>query len=91
LTVFFAVFKYGGPAFNGWAEGQREKMLSVLNKARENHTDSVKQRIDSVKELTEVVGITKALFEVSKVSRVLLRWCIDKIVVLILDLGNCQA
>lgn len=68
LTVFYAVFKYGGPAFNGWADGQREKLMGILNKARENHTDSVKQRIDSVKELSEVVDITKALFEVSKVS-----------------------
>jgi len=68
LTIFYSVFKYGGPAFNSWADAQREKMSAVLNQARENHTDSVRQRISSVKELSGVVDITKTLFEVSKVG-----------------------
>jgi len=66
LTVFYAVFKYGGPAYNSWADSQREKMSAILNQARENHTDSVRDRIASVKELGGVVEITKNLFEVSK-------------------------
>lgn len=67
LSVFYGVFKYGGPAYNSWADGQREKMAAILGQARENHTDSVRQRITSVKELGGVVDITKSLFEVSKV------------------------
>lgn len=43
-------------------------MAGVLNAARKNHTDSVKERIENVKELSGVIDITKSLFEVSKVS-----------------------
>jgi len=50
-----------------WAESQREKMSGILNSARKNHTDSVKDRIENVKELSGVIDITKSLFEVSKV------------------------
>jgi F-type H+-transporting ATPase subunit b len=67
LTVFYAVFKYGGPAYTSWSESEHAKMNGVLNAARQNHTDSVKDRITSVQELGGVVDITKALFEVSKV------------------------
>jgi len=49
-----------------WAESQREKMAGILNSARKNHTDSVKDRIQNVQELAGVIDITKALFEVSK-------------------------
>lgn len=42
-----------------------------MNGAREEHTSAVKQRIENVKELGGVVDITKALFEVSKVSNLL--------------------
>jgi len=49
-----------------WAESQREKMSGILNSARKNHTDSVKDRIENVKELSGVIDITKSLFEVSK-------------------------
>ena len=67
LTIFYGVFKYGGPAFNSWADIQKDKMAAILGQARENHTDSVRQRITSVKELGGVVDITKSLFGVSKV------------------------
>jgi len=66
LTVWWSVFHYGGPAFNSWADSQRDKMSSVLNTARKNHTDSVKERIENVKELSGVIDITKSLFAVSK-------------------------
>jgi F-type H+-transporting ATPase subunit b len=68
LTVWWSVFHYGGPSFTSWAESQHEKMAGVLNAARKNHTDSVKERIENVKELSGVIDITKSLFEVSKVS-----------------------
>ncbi|KAF2836574.1 ATP synthase subunit 4 mitochondrial precursor [Patellaria atrata CBS 101060] len=66
LTIFWAVGKYGGPMYSEWAKGQNEKVKNILNQARENHTASVKERIDNVKNLEGVTDITKALFEVSK-------------------------
>ena len=68
LTVFWGVGKYGGPAYAAWAQGQQDKMKAVLNQARENHTKSVQERIESVKEFGGVIDITKTLFEVSKVG-----------------------
>lgn len=67
LSVFWAVFHYGGPMYKDWAEGQIAKMKGILNAAREDHTSAVKTRIDHVKELTSVIDVTKQLFEVSKV------------------------
>jgi len=52
--------------YKEWADGQVNKIKSILNAAREDHTTAVKQRIDSVKELAGVVDYTKQLFEVSK-------------------------
>jgi F-type H+-transporting ATPase subunit b len=68
LTVWWSVFHYGGPAWNSFAASQQEKMSAVLNTARKNHTDSVKERIENVKQLSGVVDVTKALFQVSKVG-----------------------
>lgn len=67
LSVFTAVAKYGGPMYKGWAEGQVNKYKDILNAARADHTNAVKQRMENVKELSNVVDVTKALFEVSKV------------------------
>lgn len=67
LSVWVAVFKYGGPLYKEWAEAQTARIKSILDEARAKHTDSVKNRIDSVKEMGGVVDITKTLFEVSKV------------------------
>ncbi|ORY89055.1 hypothetical protein BCR35DRAFT_300840 [Leucosporidium creatinivorum] len=49
-----------------WADGQIEKVKSILNTAREGHTDAVKGRIDNVGELKDVEALTKTLFELSK-------------------------
>lgn len=67
LSVFAAVAKYGGPMYKEWAEGQVQKHKDILNAARADHTDAVKQRIDNVQQLSGVVEITKQLFDVSKV------------------------
>jgi F-type H+-transporting ATPase subunit b len=67
LTIFWAIGKYGGPAYASWAESQNEKIKGILNAARENHTSAVQQRIETVKDLGGVIDITKNLFEVSKV------------------------
>ncbi|KAL6720692.1 atp4 subunit B of the stator stalk of mitochondrial F1F0 ATP synthase [Lecanora helva] len=66
LSVFYAVFKYGGPMYKDWADGQVNKIKSILNLAREDHTKAVQSRIDSVKQLGGVIDVTKQLFEVSK-------------------------
>ncbi|KAH0537091.1 atp4 subunit B of the stator stalk of mitochondrial F1F0 ATP synthase [Glutinoglossum americanum] len=66
LSVFFAIGKYGGPMYKEWADGQIAKIKGILNAAREDHTQAVKQRIENVKELGGVIDITKSLFEVSK-------------------------
>ncbi|CAD6573942.1 MAG: atp4 subunit B of the stator stalk of mitochondrial F1F0 ATP synthase [Alectoria sarmentosa] len=66
LSVFWAVFHYGGPMYKDWAEGQVNKIKGILNAAREDHTSAVRARINNVKELGSVIDVTKQLFEVSK-------------------------
>ena len=67
LSVFWAVFHYGGPLYKDWADGQVNKIADILNAARAGHTDAVKARINNVKELGSVIDVTRQLFEVSKV------------------------
>ena len=67
LAVWTGLIKYGGPGYKEWAESQNEKIKNILNSARADHTEAVKTRIEDVKQMTGVVDITKALFEVSKV------------------------
>ncbi|KAG9770836.1 hypothetical protein KCU88_g6525, partial [Aureobasidium melanogenum] len=66
LSVFYGIFKYGGPMYKEWADGQVQKIKDILNEARGNHASAVKERIEDVKPLSNVVEITKQLFEVSK-------------------------
>ena len=68
LSVFWAVYHYGGPLYKEWANGQINKIKGILNSAREGHTQAVKDRIDNVKQLGGVIDVTKQLFEVSKVG-----------------------
>jgi F-type H+-transporting ATPase subunit b len=67
LSVFYGIFKYGGPAYSSWAEQTTGKIKGILDEARESHAESVRARIEDVKPLSNVVDITKGLFEVSKV------------------------
>ncbi|EGP91297.1 ATP synthase subunit 4, mitochondrial [Zymoseptoria tritici IPO323] len=66
LTIYWAVYTYGGPMYSEWAQGQHDKVKGILNAAREDHTNAVKARIDSVKDLSGVIDVTKDLFAVSK-------------------------
>lgn len=66
LSVFYGIFKYGGPMYSDWAQNQIQKIKDILNTARAGHADAVKARIEDVKPLSNVVEITKTLFEVSK-------------------------
>jgi F-type H+-transporting ATPase subunit b len=73
LTIWGSVFKFGGPMYKEWADGQINKLKGILNAARADHTEAVKTRIESVQQLGSVVDITKTLFEVSKVQSYTLR------------------
>ncbi|OTA97319.1 hypothetical protein M434DRAFT_392039 [Hypoxylon sp. CO27-5] len=66
LSVWGALIKFGGPMYKQWAEAQNEKIKGILNAARADHTQAVKNRIENVQQMGGVVDITKALFEVSK-------------------------
>ena len=67
LTIYWAVWNYGGPLYKEWAQGQADKVKNILNAAREDHTNAVKTRISNVQDLSGVIDITKDLFAVSKV------------------------
>ncbi|KAF9068436.1 hypothetical protein BDP27DRAFT_1327346 [Rhodocollybia butyracea] len=49
-----------------WAESQVQKIKDVLDKARAEHTQAVKDRIDSVGQMKDVVALTQSLFALSK-------------------------
>lgn len=67
LSVFVVIGKYGGPAYKEWADAQVSKIRDILNSARADHTQAVKDRIESVSQMGTVVEVTKDLFAVSKV------------------------
>ncbi|KIX05536.1 ATP synthase subunit 4, mitochondrial [Rhinocladiella mackenziei CBS 650.93] len=66
LSVFYGIFKYGGPMYKEWADSTVQKYKDILNEARAGHASAVQERIEDVKPLSNVVEITKQLFEVSK-------------------------
>ncbi len=55
-----------------WAQAHSDRIRDVLNAAREDHKNAVKRRIENVKDLSGVIDITKALFEVSKVRGIII-------------------
>lgn len=67
LSVFYGIFRYGGPMYSEWATATTTKIKDILDTAKKGHADAVKTRIEDVKPLSNVVEITKGLFEVSKV------------------------
>lgn len=62
------LFNQGGSIYREWAESQINRMKDVLNGARAEHTQAVKDRIASVAQMKDVVDTTKTLFAISKVS-----------------------
>jgi F-type H+-transporting ATPase subunit b len=72
LSVFYGIFKYGGPMYKDWADSTIAKIKGTLDEAKQGHADAVRTRIEDVKPLSNVVEITKGLFEVSKVGLFLL-------------------
>ncbi|KAK3336582.1 hypothetical protein B0T19DRAFT_437335 [Cercophora scortea] len=66
LSVWGGLIKFGGPMYKEWAEAQSDKVKNILNSARADHTQAVKNRIGDVQQMSSVIDITKTLFEVSK-------------------------
>ncbi|KAK3330817.1 hypothetical protein B0H66DRAFT_598346 [Apodospora peruviana] len=66
LSVWASLIKFGGPLYKEWADAQNEKIKGILNSARADHTQAVKNRIEDVQQMSGVIDITKTLFEVSK-------------------------
>ena len=52
--------------YKEWAEGHINRIRSILNGARAEHTEAVKSRIDSVAQMKDVASITEGLFALSK-------------------------
>ena len=53
--------------YKEWAENHIARIKDVLDGARAEHTQAVKDRIDEVGQMKDVVDLTKGLFEISKV------------------------
>ncbi|KAI1081759.1 hypothetical protein F5B20DRAFT_535285 [Whalleya microplaca] len=66
LSTWAALIKFGGPLYTEWATKQNNKIRDILNAARADHTQAVKNRIENVQQMSGVIDITKGLFEVSK-------------------------
>ncbi|CAG8499702.1 22178_t:CDS:10 [Cetraspora pellucida] len=52
--------------FNDWVETQKNRVNSILDQAQEDHKHAVKERINTIGQLSDIVDITKALFAMSK-------------------------
>ncbi|KAF7289436.1 hypothetical protein HMN09_01337400 [Mycena chlorophos] len=52
--------------YSDWADAQVARIKGVLDSARADHTQAVKDRIDNVAQMKDVVSLTKSLFALSK-------------------------
>ncbi|KAI0047145.1 hypothetical protein FA95DRAFT_1606325 [Auriscalpium vulgare] len=66
LLLFAYIAKIIRTPYKDWAEGHIARIKGVLDKSRSEHTQAVKERIDSVGQMKDVVSLTQALFAVSK-------------------------
>ena len=53
--------------YKQWAEGNIQRIKNVLDASRSEHTQVVKDRIQSVEQMKDVVSLTEGLFALSKV------------------------
>lgn len=53
--------------YKDWAETNINKIRNILDKSRAEHTQAVKDRINSVEQMKDVVSLTQGLFAISKV------------------------
>jgi F-type H+-transporting ATPase subunit b len=68
ICVWTGIIKYGGPQYKEWAQAQHDKIRNILNSARAEHVNAVKERIGTVQQMQGVVETTKSLFAISKVG-----------------------
>jgi len=66
LIVFTYIGKVIREPYSQWAEGHISRIRKILNDARAEHTGVVKERIESVGQMKDVVSITQGLFSLSK-------------------------
>uniref|UniRef100_D8Q220 ATP synthase subunit 4 n=1 Tax=Schizophyllum commune (strain H4-8 / FGSC 9210) TaxID=578458 RepID=D8Q220_SCHCM len=52
--------------FGNWAQGAADRVANVLNEARAEHTNAVKERLNAVAQMKDVVSLTEGLFALSK-------------------------
>lgn len=67
LKTFLLLAQSIREPYREWAEGHIQKIRNILNSSRAEHTQAVKDRIQSVEQMKDVVSITKELFAISKV------------------------
>ncbi|OBZ74024.1 ATP synthase subunit 4, mitochondrial [Grifola frondosa] len=60
------VYKSVKDPYRDWAEGNINRIKNILNASRTEHTQAVKDRIQSVEQMKDVVSITEGLFAISK-------------------------
>lgn len=53
--------------YRDWAQGHINRVKDILNTSRSEHTQVVKDRIQSVEQMKDVVSVTEGLFALSKV------------------------
>ncbi|KAF8997856.1 hypothetical protein BDQ17DRAFT_835656 [Cyathus striatus] len=66
IILFTYLGKILREPYSQWAEGHIQRIKNILDSARSEHTQAVKERIDSVGQMKDVVEITKGLFTLSK-------------------------
>ncbi|KAF8328389.1 putative H+-transporting two-sector ATPase chain b precursor, mitochondrial [Cantharellus anzutake] len=66
LAVFTFIVRAMREPYKEWAEANINRIKDILESTRAEHTRAVTERIDSVKQMKDVVDVTKALFAVSK-------------------------
>lgn len=66
-TICALLYSKGGPFYSKWANGHIDRLRGVLNGARADHTDAVRERIKQVNLLENIVDDTRLLYDLSKV------------------------
>ncbi|OBZ88646.1 ATP synthase subunit 4, mitochondrial [Choanephora cucurbitarum] len=61
-----ALLKYLREPFTNMANEHIERIKNILVQARNDHKNAVKERIDEVGQMKDLVDVTKALFELSR-------------------------
>jgi len=66
FIMFAVIAKLLKEPYKDWAETNIQKIKSILDKSRSEHTQAVKERISAVEQMKDVVSLTQGLFAISK-------------------------